>query len=345
VNRSPYDDIAPTQRWSTVARDVDAGTLDAQPSVRFVIEPGTTIASAGSCFAGRLAAALRGDGVPYFVAEPAPKWLTPERQLAFGYRPFSARYGLIFSAEQLRQLLERAYGRLVPREVYWERASRFVDPFRPRITPTGYATVEELVADREQHLEAVRRMFEQSGVFLFTLGLTEHWRDRSDGAVFPYCPGVDGGSFDPARHEFHNATVRETVDSLAAFLAALRKVNAAARVILSVSPVPIGATMENVHVAQASTYTKSVLRVAAEEMRRAYDFVDYFAAYELVSQSFFGRDPFTDDRRHLKPEVVDEVVARFRSLYLPHARSSPVHEHESIVVREQIPCDEDILAR
>ena len=41
-------------------------------------------------------------------------------------------------------------------------------------------------------------MFEQSEIFIFTLGLTEAWRSKKDGAVFPLAPGVSAGSFDPA---------------------------------------------------------------------------------------------------------------------------------------------------
>ncbi len=39
------------------------------------------------------------------------------------------------------------------------------------------------------HLAAVRRMFEESHLFIFTVGLTEIWESTVDGAVFPVAPG------------------------------------------------------------------------------------------------------------------------------------------------------------
>ena len=345
VSSSPYDSIADERRWSSVARDVACGRYDAQGDVRFTVEPHMRIASAGSCFAGRMAEALRTGDTQYFVAEPAPPWVAPEREAALGYRPFSARYGLVFTASQLLQLFTRAFGTFVPRETAWEFGGRYVDPFRPRATPGGFASVAELLADRDRHLAAVRKMFEETDVLLVTLGLSEYWCDRVDGAIFPFCPGVAGGTFDGSRHEFRNPGLGETVASLEAFVAATRAINPEIKIILSVSPVPIGATMENMHVARASTYTKSLLRVAVEEVVRAHDYVDYFAAYEIVSQTFLGRDPFVEDRRHLRAGIAESVVALFRSHYMPQSTAATKDAPESIVLSEERPCDEDILAR
>ena len=128
---SPYDGVAPMQRWSSVARDVASGVIEAQGAVRFTIAPEMTIASAGSCFAGRLADHLRNSGSRYLVAERAPQWLSHEKAFAYGYRPFSARYGLVFTSLQLLQLFERAFGRFTPVETHWVSDRRFIGPFRP----------------------------------------------------------------------------------------------------------------------------------------------------------------------------------------------------------------------
>src|SRR5262245_61980744 len=54
----------------------------------------------------------------------------------------------------------------------------------------------------------------RNDVFVFTLGLTEGWVSRADGAAFPLCPGVAGGTFDPAKHVFLNLRVNEVIDDL-----------------------------------------------------------------------------------------------------------------------------------
>ncbi|MFX4975079.1 hypothetical protein ABTB64_19810, partial [Acinetobacter baumannii] len=77
------------------------------------------------------------------------------------YGVYSARYGNLYTAAQLLQTALRAYGRFVPEEDIWQLPDGgFADPFRPAIQPGGFASEAELRADREQHLAAVRHMFE-----------------------------------------------------------------------------------------------------------------------------------------------------------------------------------------
>jgi hypothetical protein len=79
----------------------------------------------------------------------------------FNYGTFSARYGNIYTTAQLLQTAQRAFGHFVPSDDVWLLPKGgFADPFRPAIQPGGFACREELVADREQHLSAVRHMFE-----------------------------------------------------------------------------------------------------------------------------------------------------------------------------------------
>ena len=68
-------------------------------------------------------------------------------------------------------------------------------------------------------------MFQTLDVFVFTLGLTECWRSREDGAVFPLCPGVQGGTFDPQLYEFYNQSVDDVINDLFEFREALSSVN------------------------------------------------------------------------------------------------------------------------
>ena len=85
-------------------------------------------------------------------------------------------------------------------------------------------------------------MFETFDVFVFTLGLTECWMSVEDGAVFPVCPGVEGGVFDPEKFAFYNQDVVEVVGDMSAFFDELRSVNLICQVVLTVSPVPLAAT-------------------------------------------------------------------------------------------------------
>jgi len=157
----------------------------------------------------------------------------------------------------------------------------------------------------------VRELFETTEVLVFTLGLTEGWRTTGDGAMLPVCPGCGaGGTFDPERYGFVNFTVAEVLADLEAFCDRFAQINPQARLILTVSPVPLVATFENAHVLEATVYSKSVLRVAAETVVRQRANVHYFASYEMVTMAGTP-DAFLPDRRSVAEATVANVMRVF----------------------------------
>lgn len=166
----------------------------------------------------------------------------------------------------------------------------------------------------------MRSAFETLDVLVFTLGLTECWMSAEDGAVYPVAPGVAGGSFDPERHLFVNLEVEDVVADMSAFVESLRRVNPAARVVLTVSPVPLAATAVDRHVLVSTTYSKSVLRVAAESLTRRFAHVHYFPAYEIVTGNFSRGAYFADDLRSVREEGVEHVM----SLFFRHATTGRI---------------------
>lgn len=275
------------------------------------------VATAGSCFAQHIARHLAASGFNYLETESAHPIVPAEAARAAGYGLFTARYGNIYTTLQLLQLFDRAYGRFVPAEDMWTAPDGVgvVDPFRPTIQPGGFASEGEMRADRAHHLARVRAAFETLDVLVFTLGLTEGWVSRSDGAAFPLCPGVAGGSFDPDRHAFRNLRTAEVRDQLGAFVERLRAVNPAARVILTVSPVPLAATASGNHVLPATIYSKAVLRAAAQEAAEDLPEVYYFPSYEIVTGPQARGRFFAEDLR----EVTEAGVARVMRVFLRHA--------------------------
>ena len=223
-----------------------------------------------------------------------------------------------------------------------------MDPFRPLIEPDGFASPDDVAASRQMHLGAVRMMFEQLDVLIFTLGLTEAWRSARDGAVFPLAPGVSAGRMDAARYEFVNFTAAQVRDDLDAFLVRLRGVNANARVVLTVSPQPPIATYEPRHVLVSSVYTKAALRVAADEIERAHANVWYFPGYELVAGGFNRGAYFASDLRTVTPEGVDHVMRLFLTHCavdsdLPAAANGALVANEMLADMETV-CDEEAIA-
>jgi hypothetical protein len=348
----PYNSIPPTARWADAVASIGNNHINPHTEAAFQLDSTMRIASAGSCFAQNLSRVLQASGFNYYCTEPAPAWLSEEERAAYSYGTFSARYGNIYTPRQLLQLLHRALGRFTPQEPAWVSGDgRVFDPFRPRIQPKGFDSIDEMIADRNAHLEAVRELVETLDVLVFTLGLTEAWRSRLDGAVFPVAPGCGAGEFDPERHEFHNLRVSETISDLDEAVSLLHAANPKARVILTVSPVALQATMTDRHVLQATVYSKSVLRTAAEELALAHANVSYFASYEIVTATLNNAAYFAADKRNVTEGCVDHVMRSFFDLYAPGTRGVTMAEAKAVALPVapaasapvNVICDEDAI--
>ncbi|MGB0220684.1 MAG: GSCFA domain-containing protein [Sinimarinibacterium flocculans] len=304
----PYAGLPDYAFWSRAISRRATADVDPVVSPLFRVRKSDRVATAGSCFAQHISRRLEAAGFDFMVVEDER---APSGQRSYD---FSARYGNIYTARQLLQLFDRAFGYFVPLETAWLRPDgRFCDPFRPRVDADGHAAIVDVQKAAEQHLRAVRRMFCELDVFVFTLGLTECFASRLDGAVYPLAPGVAGGEFDAERHEFLNFSSAEVTADLRRFMHKLALVNPGARVILTVSPVPLVATRSDRHVLVATTYSKAALRVAAEEISRAFANVMYFPSYEIITGPHAGGEYFGDDRRSVTAAGVDHVMRVFMS--------------------------------
>ncbi len=259
---------------------------------------------------------------------------------------FSARYGNVYTMRQMVQLFDRAYGRFRPADEAWQRPDgRYVDPFRPQIEPDGFATPNEVVAVRDGHFAAVRRMLEDASVFIFTLGLTEAWRGRADGAVFPLAPGVAAGEPDLDRYEFVNFGTAEVEADIEAFIERIRSVNPDVRLIFTVSPVPLVATYEPRHVLVSTTYSKAVLRAAVDAAARHHDFIDYFPSFEIITGGFNRGHYFDRDLRSVTPAGVEHVMRLFRKHYFERPALGSDALRQEVAAGARIVCDEEALDR
>jgi hypothetical protein len=319
VTDHPYRTLPDYCFWRGSIVGVPFGDVDPVVRTKFRIAPDDRIATAGSCFAQHIARYLTTGGLTYFVTETAHP-LIAHISDDYNYSTFTARYGNICTSRQFLQTIQRAYGAFVPEDDTWPwTGGRVVDPYRPRIQPNGFARHEELAADRAQHFAAIRRAVEEADVFIFTLGLTEAWFHRSNGAVYPLCPGVVGGTFDEARHGFVNLGVTEVTGDLCETIDLIKARNANTRFILTVSPVPLAATRADRSVLTSTTYSKSVLRVAAEDVAARYDSVDYFPSYEIVTGAHARGQYFDEGLRDDTEAGVSHVMRLFMKHYADDA--------------------------
>lgn len=267
----------------------------------------------GSCFAQHFAKSLLKRGYGWTNYEPGPACLGAQGVTTFNYNVFSARTGNIYTANMLNQWVAWALDHAVPPDEVWEMDGRFYDPFRPAIEPDGFASVEEMMESRKLAIRSFGRAIRESELFVFTLGLTESWRNSSHNYEYAICPGTAAGTFDAGRHVFVNEKYTEISGSLQISMNAILAVNPDLRILLTVSPVPLTATASRDHVLVATTYSKSVLRSVAGDIAATSGQIDYFPSYEIITASPFGGKFFAENRRSVLQEGVDHVMAQFFS--------------------------------
>jgi len=306
----PYSNLPPSAFWKLCRDDPEFRASEMwQP--KFRVAPGDKVATAGSCFAQNISRYLGRSSLTMLQAEPAPRGMDDAVARRFGYGLYSARYGNIYTARQLRQLVEDALAERLHDAAVWQREGRYFDALRPGVEPEGLDSVGEVMAHRKDHLRRVGEMIGAMDVLIFTLGLTETWEDTATGLVFPSAPGVIVGAYDPDRHQFRNQGFGEVMADLQAAIALLRKTRPGLRVVLTVSPVPLTATASGGHVLAATTYSKSVLRAVAGELAAADEGVDYFPAYELVAGQPFAGESYADNLRSVSDAAVERVMRVF----------------------------------
>lgn len=315
--RNPYSNLGKSAFWRTAVAERESQRFHDIYTKKFDLSPEDRIVTAGSCFAQHIARHLKKSGFNFCDYEPAPAWMKPENTSKYNFGVYSARYCNIYTVRQLLQTFERAFGERQPSERAWPLDKGVVDPFRPALEPEPFVNEEEMLASRSSHLRAVRQVFTECDLFIFTLGLTEGWVSRQDGSVFPLCPGAAGGIYDASKYEFHNFTSAEIHADLLRFVEKLRAVNKSVRILFTVSPVPLTATASGNHVLAATTYSKSALRAVAGEIAAQDGNIDYFPSFELIASPPIKGRYFAANMREVKPKGVKYVMSHFFAQHAP----------------------------
>ena len=76
--------------------------------------------------------------------------------------------------------------------------------------------------------------------------------------------------------------------------------------LLTVSPVPLQASLAGDDAVVANCYSKSVLRVCAQQLYLKYPLVDYFPSYEIAMSG--GLSSFGPDQVHVRDAVVGQIT-------------------------------------
>jgi hypothetical protein len=285
-----------------------------QENSKLVINRETPIASMGSCFAREIKYALLRKGFAYIAEEqehPASKHA-------------SAAWERCYNVFSMLQIFKYTFESWSPRLRWWQcpLSGQIQDPYRRIVL---YNSLEEAQADFDRHRRHSRHALEKASVLILTLGMTEIWEDREDGAVIaiPSGPYVDEGG-DMNRYRFRVSRFNETLETLEQIHAILSAHNPNCKLVLTVSPVHLWATFRtDMDVISAGCNSKATLRAAVDEFAARYENVYYFPAYEMATiyMPIMKRTYLTEDREnfHINQETIDFIMDQFDRFYCREA--------------------------
>lgn len=242
------------------------------------------ITTFGSCFASH---------VTKFLAEHGYNVGAPE-----AVAPYVIRFGeSMVNTAAIAQQFRWAYGE-----------TNFDEPLWHDMTGTAIEYTESM-------RQATRAVFDGSNAFIITLGLSEVWQNKITGEVF--WRAIPEHQFDPRVHGFTILDTTENKANLATAYRIIRQHRPRAAVIFTLSPVPLAATFRPISCVTANSVSKAILRVAVDEFMRAHpddDRLFYFPSHEVVKDVIDA--PFDEDLRHVRPDVVAQIMDLFARTYL-----------------------------
>ncbi len=164
-------------------------------------------------------------------------------------------------------------------------------------------------------LDNETRKIINSDVIIITLGLTEVWKYIPTGLAMNQQPDPALLKRYPSKFSFEKRDIFQTYKDIENIIKLVTNKKKGIKFILTVSPVPMGATFTNEDVIIANEYSKSTLLSCAKHIASKYDFVDYYPSYEMIKYSD-RQKTWSEDQVHPKYEIIDTVIRRFINLYV-----------------------------
>jgi hypothetical protein len=172
---------------------------------------------------------------------------------------------------------------------------------------------EEAIKIRQGLVECYQRLA-SADVVVVTLGYNESWVYAPSGAYINRAPSHPSLRKKIEDFEFEIMGYEQSLAVVVAAIEEISRVVCEAKIVVTVSPVPLGSTFSANSVVVANQLSKAVLRSVAGEVSLRYENVDCFPSYEMVVNS--RRDlAFEVDGIHVKKEVVAEVMRSFSRAY------------------------------
>jgi GSCFA family protein len=303
----------PATRWTYHIERFSSDIVNVAHESKFGIGTEDTIFCLGSCFARNIEEHLIYRGVRVLsrrIVSPKEEW--PDRVNGFVNK---------FTTHSMRNEVDWVIN---PPEIdatlFEEQSGGWIDlQLSPHMAPVAL----ERAIERRAYL--TRNYFSQlreASVVVMTLGLNEVWFDRATGRHLNAAPSYYATRRDPHRYELHITDVADNVAELNQTRKLILSLNPGARIIVTVSPVPLSETFSGRDALIANMYSKSTLRAAADMFAQSYDNVDYFPSYDIIAMSR-RTTAYDADCLHVADAVVGRIIQMFVCLYLGASAEPP----------------------
>jgi hypothetical protein len=293
-------------RWSDKIDRLSSDVAEVECAPKFTINPGEKFFCIGSCFARNIEEHLIYCGVEVLsrrIICPKSEW--PNRVNGFVNK---------FTTQSMRNELDWVTDPpSIGAQMFEEQEQGWADL---QLCPgVGLVPLDRAIARRAYLTEDYFSRVRDASIIVVTLGLNEVWFDRASDRHLNAPPSFYATRRDLGRYELHITDVMENVAELNHILRLVSQINPDARIIVTVSPVPMSETFSGRDVLIANMYSKSTLRAAADIFSHAYDNVDYFPSYDMIAMSPRNA-AYAADCLHVSDAIVGRMMQSFMRRYM-----------------------------
>lgn len=286
------------------------GVIEINHEPRFNLPRDCSVFTIGSCFARNIEKKLSASGIDVPTTRFAlPKGVYSKVDSDGLANSVLNKFTIHSISNELDRVLE---GRKIENRGFIEETDGlWRDPQATHSTPMSWEDVNRL----RDAIEATTISIRTADATFITLGLTESWLDTKTGVYLNGSLPARDMRRHPNRFRFVNPSYAELRLEMHRIIETIKRYGKPdAKIIVTVSPVPLDKTFSGQDVIVANSYSKSVLRAVAEDVR-FLDGVDYFPSYEMAM--FSPRDStWQDDQRHVSQAAIEAITGRFVALYI-----------------------------
>ena len=292
-------------RWGDDIARFDANLCSVVHKPKFTFDASTSFFCMGSCFARNVEEHLIYAGQRVL----SKQIICPEEEWPNRVNGFVNKFTTHSMANELIEVRDRPH---IDEACFEETAQGWLDlQLCAGVRPT---TLERAMQRRGYLTTVYFDRIRQADIVVLTLGLNEVWFDHASAKHLNAAPSFASVKRMPDRYALKITDPDSNIEQLETIRSTLRGLNPHVRMIVTVSPVPLGETFSGRDVAVANMYSKSVLRVAAGLFAECHSDVDYFPSFEMISLSP-RMQVYAHDCLHVADEPVRKVIGEFLTLY------------------------------